>query len=388
MANVPLTYKLSFYDPDIPTGVITVQENNANAAVRLDTQFSMQDLVDTVNNSEVSTASLVNETTEEIRAKIAPGSVRIIMPISLSDELNHWITVHNLPSIDGGTGVGLFNKRAKNSMYFGKAAIVNDTDYTMEQLFGSTPVPESWSTWERHGPGIYLPNNAETSPLVGLWKVTVNLELACMAINTIGAPISTQVWLEGATSGSWDDTGNLRNTAEAGTFAAVPPTTPWIDSDHRVTFIAGHVFEATTAQLMTQADVENYNYVWDATSVDLDVLVERIQNEVIVNTNTDNDFKLFIMSRGGTGAGPGGSPVVFTGIRKLFDQYQPKSGQASINGVPTFTGGFPNDLEHVHRGSAAGAGFISFEWMGEAWSTEEAASGYYYDGDAIGEENL
>ncbi len=47
MANVPLTYKLSFYDPSKPGGVITIQENNANTAVRLDTQFSMQDIIDT-----------------------------------------------------------------------------------------------------------------------------------------------------------------------------------------------------------------------------------------------------------------------------------------------------------------------------------------------------
>ena len=41
MALVPVSYKISFYDPSKPGGVISVQENNANLATSLATQFSM-----------------------------------------------------------------------------------------------------------------------------------------------------------------------------------------------------------------------------------------------------------------------------------------------------------------------------------------------------------
>ncbi len=49
MAIIPVAYKLSFYDPSKPGGVITIQENNANSATSLATQFSMQDIIDTVS---------------------------------------------------------------------------------------------------------------------------------------------------------------------------------------------------------------------------------------------------------------------------------------------------------------------------------------------------
>ena len=66
----------------------------------------------------------------------------------------------------------------------------------------------------------------------------------------------------------------------------------------------------------------------------------------------------------------------------------------SINGVPTFPSGYSatpysgdlNTAESLANGAGAGAGYLMFEWIGVA--EEQAASGYYYDGDAIGEGNL
>ena len=49
MAIIPNSLKLSFYDPSKPGGVITVQEDNANLATSLATQFSMQDIIDTIS---------------------------------------------------------------------------------------------------------------------------------------------------------------------------------------------------------------------------------------------------------------------------------------------------------------------------------------------------
>jgi hypothetical protein len=51
MAIIPLTYKLSWYDPSKPGGVVTVQEDNANLATSLATQFSMEDIINTVSYS-------------------------------------------------------------------------------------------------------------------------------------------------------------------------------------------------------------------------------------------------------------------------------------------------------------------------------------------------
>ena len=54
MAQIPVDYKLSFYDPSQPTGVITTVSENVNDATRVDTQFSMQDIIDTVGNDGLS----------------------------------------------------------------------------------------------------------------------------------------------------------------------------------------------------------------------------------------------------------------------------------------------------------------------------------------------
>ena len=54
MALIPVSYKLSFYDPSKPGGIITVQEDNANLATSLATQFSMQDIMDTIGNDGLS----------------------------------------------------------------------------------------------------------------------------------------------------------------------------------------------------------------------------------------------------------------------------------------------------------------------------------------------
>ena len=48
MANIPLTYKLSWYDPSKPGGVVTTQNDNVNTATTAATQYTMQDIIDTV----------------------------------------------------------------------------------------------------------------------------------------------------------------------------------------------------------------------------------------------------------------------------------------------------------------------------------------------------
>ncbi len=51
MANIPLNYKLSWYDPSQPGGVVTTQNDNVNTATTAATQYTMQDIIDTVSFS-------------------------------------------------------------------------------------------------------------------------------------------------------------------------------------------------------------------------------------------------------------------------------------------------------------------------------------------------
>ncbi len=51
MALIPLTYKLDWFDPSQPGGNISTLNNNANTATSYDTQYTMQDVVDTVGSS-------------------------------------------------------------------------------------------------------------------------------------------------------------------------------------------------------------------------------------------------------------------------------------------------------------------------------------------------
>jgi len=49
MALIPLTYKLDWYNPSEPGGTISTINNNANTATSSGTQYSMQDIIDTVS---------------------------------------------------------------------------------------------------------------------------------------------------------------------------------------------------------------------------------------------------------------------------------------------------------------------------------------------------
>jgi len=50
MAIIPLSYKLSWYDPSQPGGVVTTQNDNVNQATSAATQYTMQDIIDTVGS--------------------------------------------------------------------------------------------------------------------------------------------------------------------------------------------------------------------------------------------------------------------------------------------------------------------------------------------------
>ncbi len=49
MAIIPLNLKLSWYDPSQPGGVVTTQNNNVNTATSTATQYTMEDIINTVS---------------------------------------------------------------------------------------------------------------------------------------------------------------------------------------------------------------------------------------------------------------------------------------------------------------------------------------------------
>ena len=51
MAIIPLNLKLSWYDPSQPGGVVTTQNDNVNTATSAATQYTMQDIINTVSYS-------------------------------------------------------------------------------------------------------------------------------------------------------------------------------------------------------------------------------------------------------------------------------------------------------------------------------------------------
>ncbi len=51
MANIPLTYKLDWYDPSQPSGTVSKLNDNANEATSNATQYTMQDIINTVSFS-------------------------------------------------------------------------------------------------------------------------------------------------------------------------------------------------------------------------------------------------------------------------------------------------------------------------------------------------
>ena len=51
MANIPLTYKLDWYDPSKPGGTVSALNNNGNEATSATTQYTMQDIINTVSYS-------------------------------------------------------------------------------------------------------------------------------------------------------------------------------------------------------------------------------------------------------------------------------------------------------------------------------------------------
>tara|TARA_Y100000401_G_scaffold47262_1_gene36392 strand:+ start:3242 stop:3901 length:660 start_codon:yes stop_codon:yes gene_type:complete len=88
MALIPLTYKLDWYDPSQPGGIISTVNNNANTATSFDTQYTMQDIIDTVTGSGgVVTGSGTTNSLTKWKAPVGSGEIEDSSMVEESGEI-------------------------------------------------------------------------------------------------------------------------------------------------------------------------------------------------------------------------------------------------------------------------------------------------------------
>ena len=84
MALIPTTYKLSWYDPSKPGGVITAQNDNVNITTSAATQYTMQDVIDTViaggSTPGINDRLAVYQETSPGQFTLAPSAASVTYP--------------------------------------------------------------------------------------------------------------------------------------------------------------------------------------------------------------------------------------------------------------------------------------------------------------------
>ena len=412
MASVPLNYKLSFYDPSVPTGVITIQENNTNAAVRLDTQFSMQDILDTVSSSSsvsTTTQTLMNsippagqsgnydiytdEMAQAVSADVDAGDVALIFPIkSIRAGGSNSNSQNYLDPHPGFEGIG-------NVCLFEKPIIINKSQYTNAQLFGSHTMPYSQFNAE-YITVLNLGNVSTGWLLKGLWEMEVNVQYAAWRQNlhdgTNPTPINIMTTVGGGKNNQID---YIVNSEEDGTFSEL---------FQNETIIGSRKFESDTQY----RDVDDGN--GGTFQAQADFFTHEIVHRQLVNNWQWNYLNVQTYANGGSGVGPGGAARLYGGATEMNPSFVNANpgGWSQYNGIPDavrindvtlpsqnqnllgeLTGG-PLDFITSLRGTVTdtnipektyGVGFVRLTWVG---ATEGLPSYYYYGGDGIGTSNL
>tara|TARA_R100000005_G_C4970901_1_gene183961 strand:- start:115 stop:1347 length:1233 start_codon:yes stop_codon:yes gene_type:complete len=410
MANVPLNYKLSFYDPSVPTGVITIQENNTNAAVRLDTQFSMQDIIDTIdsNTSAVSTSAFSAgvgprnaDSSQALSETVKEGEVILIFPIAGINSLSEQYKNFDLFGIagDGITGQGI-------SISY-PPVIINKTDYSLTDLFGNSGA--AWQAIMSNNDGdpigfwTQAGNTSSSGPfdlgsyssqwmLRGLWEVTVSMDLAVFTGNLYDmatnepAPMHVMLTMGG---GQNDEDYLLTNDFEG----ASGEGTPTADMRQEESVVDYHTFTSDYAKrdITLQSGA-----AYEAKS---DYFVKKFEKTFIRNNWSAPWWSLYLYAKGGA-ENPSigfGTRTVYTGTygaqrsNRLSDAFSGESDTIRINGCNFATAGFSAGLNRVIGvqydliyGDLDGPGWVMWKWLG---ATPKPPV-YYYDGNGIGLSNL
>lgn len=407
MASVPLNYKLSFYDPSVPTGVITIQENNSNAAVRLDTQFSMQDIIDTVDSNTSAVTNIFSagvgprtaEASHALSETVKEGEVILIFPIQ---------------------GIGSGTEQYKNFDLFGVAGdgieagsvsvkfppvIINKTDYSLTDLFGSVGAAWSGQISSNDGEPLGLwtgsGNTYSGGPfdmgtynsqwmLRGLWEVTVSMDLAVFAGNlydmATNEPAPMHVMLTMGGGQNDDDYLLTTNYVEGGT--------PTADMNVEESVVDYHTFTSDYAK----RDITLQSGA--AYEAKADYFVKTFEKTFIRNNWSAPWWSLYIYAKGGA-ENPSigfGTRTVYTGTQgaqqsnRLSDAFAGDSDSIRINGCNFGIAGFSPGLNRVTgvqydliHGDSDRPGWVMWKWLG---ATQKPVTYYYYGGDGIGLSNL
>ena len=409
MANVPLNYKLSFYDPSVPTGVITIQENNTNAAVRLDTQFSMQDIIDTIdsNTSAVSTsafsAGVMERTAEASHAlseTVKEGEVILIFPIVGIANLGG--NFRNFDGIGGSVGDGIIGQGLSVSF---PPVILNKTDYSLTDLFGSVGAAwsgqmdgndgEPFANWSGAGNtysgGPYdMGTYSSQWMLRGLWEVKVSVDLAVFTGNLYDmatnepAPMHVMITMGGGENN--DDYLLTNDYIEGGT--------PTADMAQEESLVDYHTFTSDYAK----RDITLLN--GDAFEAKSDYFVKTFEKTFIRNNWSAPWWSLYLYAKGGaTNPSIGfGTKTVYTGTEgadqsnRLSTAIGGEQDTVRINGCVFPLAGYSPGLNRVTgvqydfiNGDSDRPGWVIWKWLG---ATPKPVTYYYYGGDGIGLSNL
>jgi|TARA_R100000479_G_scaffold168561_1_gene109673 hypothetical protein len=415
MASVPLNYKLSFYDPSVPTGVITIQENNTNAAVRLDTQFSMQDILDTVSSSESvssTTQTLMasipvpgdpanydiynNEMAQALSEDVDAGDVTLIFPIkSIRAGGSDSNSQNYLDPHPGFQGIGHY-------CLFEKPIIINKSQYTNAQLFGYNTLPYG----QFNADYISTINFGFVSTgwlLKGLWEVEVNVQYSAWRVNLHDGANPTPIHLMTTIGGGKNSQIDYEVAEDDGS--------NFDELFRNETIIGSHKFESDTKyrDVVYEIDAQGNTATFQAQA---DFFTHEISHKQLINNWQWHYFNVQTYANGGSGVGPGGAPRLYGGANEMnvsyvnanpagFSQYTTIPDAVRVNDV-TLPSQSVNSFGHLHGGpldfttsfgstgtagpeKTYGVGFVRLTWVG---ATAGVPSYYYYGGDGIGVGNL
>jgi len=393
MAIIPSSRGVVFYDP---THRLYQTSYQANANLT-DFTYTMQDIIDTVNAS--ATESLSEETraaktalaeginptvsAQMVAETVKPGEVIIILPIS---------------NIGASFGNSLPVTSTQANAYFKKPVIINHSQYTNTELFGTIA-----GVWEGMGGNslqyVNLGATGSSWALKGLWEVSTYLQYAAFADNLHDGTNQTPIHVMTTIGGGNDDPEFFeRNEAGQSNIS---------DVDWEEFIIDSYKFTSEYAtRQVTYTD-------GSTTMVSNDFYTHEVKSKFVINNWRQHWFTLQTYCEGGQGVGPFGAPNIYGGV-EAARQARPgmygtygignviQSDRVRVNGVKLSNRGFGYSISNnlnadysfgsntggiidFFRGDAAGAGYVIIKWLG---ATSAPESYYYSSESGIGLSNL
>lgn len=407
MAIIPASRGVVFYDPTHRL-YQTSYQSNANLT---DFTYTMQDIIDTVNESATTAES---RAVEEVKSSLAisdrsavaqqalsqtvkEGEVVLIFPVTAFSSSNakyyNFTAFANIqdPII---AGLGLSVKHPP--------IIINKTDYSLTDLFGN--IGASWGSKDpisidtqagstTTGAAFDMGSFQSGMMLKGLWEVTVSVDIAVFTGNlyddatSTSAPMNVMVTLGG---GQDDDNYLLTNNYPE------HPGNPTNDMTSEESVVDAYTFTSDYAfrTISIGGNVQ-------PTLGKGDFFIRTFQKTFLRNNWSAPWWSLFVYARGGALNPSEGfsTKTVYLGMEgiqasnRISDASSGTTDIVRVNGVTGSTyyyNGVSNrvqgsQMDFIH-GGADGPGWVVWKWLGA--TPDPVSSYYYYGGDGIGLGNL